>query len=157
MTGLIRNFEIHIAAWAKKIYRLKEDQAFWLSLELGRREKVARQTSADFLPSPTPFVSSRQWRSFSPRRGWSRFCGYYYCSYKNGMRDNWFCEYSILENKFLHYFFLKIYSVCFLKVYFCKAISVQCALMFCSFAGPVSQDFLLQVFFMNHLPSSPWK
>jgi hypothetical protein len=25
----------------KKIYRLKEDQAFSLSLELGRREKVA--------------------------------------------------------------------------------------------------------------------
>ncbi len=38
---------------AKKIYRLKEDQAFWLSLELGGREKVARHPSADFLPSPT--------------------------------------------------------------------------------------------------------
>jgi hypothetical protein len=34
---------------AKKIYRLKEDQAFSLSLELGRREKVARHPSADFL------------------------------------------------------------------------------------------------------------
>jgi hypothetical protein len=34
---------------SKKIYRLKEDQAFSLSLELGRREKVARQSSADFL------------------------------------------------------------------------------------------------------------
>ncbi len=33
----------------KKIYRLKEDQAFSLSLELGRREKVARHPSADFL------------------------------------------------------------------------------------------------------------
>jgi hypothetical protein len=33
----------------KKIYRLKEDQAFSLSLELGRREKVARHSSADFL------------------------------------------------------------------------------------------------------------
>jgi hypothetical protein len=32
----------------KKIYRLKEDQAFLLSLELGRREKVARHPSADF-------------------------------------------------------------------------------------------------------------
>jgi hypothetical protein len=32
-----------------KIYRLKEDQAFSLSLELGRREKVARHPSADFL------------------------------------------------------------------------------------------------------------
>ncbi len=31
----------------------KEDQAFWLSLELGRREKVARHPPADFLPSPT--------------------------------------------------------------------------------------------------------
>jgi hypothetical protein len=39
----------------KKINRLKEDQAFWLSLELGRREKVARHPSADFLPFP-PFV-----------------------------------------------------------------------------------------------------
>jgi hypothetical protein len=34
---------------SKKIYRLKEDQAFSLSLELGRREKVARHPSADFL------------------------------------------------------------------------------------------------------------
>jgi hypothetical protein len=33
----------------KKIYRLKEDQAFSLSLELGRREKVAWHPSADFL------------------------------------------------------------------------------------------------------------
>jgi hypothetical protein len=30
----------------KKIYRLKEDQAFSLSLELGRREKVSRHPSA---------------------------------------------------------------------------------------------------------------
>jgi hypothetical protein len=37
---------------AKKIYRLKEDQAFSLSLELGRRSKVARHPSADFLQSP---------------------------------------------------------------------------------------------------------
>jgi hypothetical protein len=34
---------------SKKIYRLKEDQAFSLSLELGQREKVARHPSADFL------------------------------------------------------------------------------------------------------------
>jgi hypothetical protein len=34
---------------SKKMYRLKEDQAFSLSLELGRREKVARHPSADFL------------------------------------------------------------------------------------------------------------
>jgi hypothetical protein len=34
---------------AKKIYRLKEDQALSLSLELGRREKIARHPSADFL------------------------------------------------------------------------------------------------------------
>ncbi len=33
----------------KKIYRLKEDQAFSLSLELGQREKVVRHPSADFL------------------------------------------------------------------------------------------------------------
>jgi hypothetical protein len=33
---------------SKKIYRLKEGQAFSLSLELGRREKVARHPSADF-------------------------------------------------------------------------------------------------------------
>jgi hypothetical protein len=37
---------------SKKIYRLKEDQAFSLSLELGRREKVVRHPSADFLPQP---------------------------------------------------------------------------------------------------------
>jgi hypothetical protein len=34
---------------AKKIYRLKEDQAFSLALELGRREKFARHPSADIL------------------------------------------------------------------------------------------------------------
>jgi hypothetical protein len=34
---------------SKKIYRLKEDQAFSLSLELGRREKFARHPSADIL------------------------------------------------------------------------------------------------------------
>jgi hypothetical protein len=33
----------------KKIYGLKEDQAFSLLLELGRREKVERHRSADFL------------------------------------------------------------------------------------------------------------
>jgi hypothetical protein len=33
---------------AKKIYKLKEDQAFSLSLELGRREIIARHLSADF-------------------------------------------------------------------------------------------------------------
>jgi hypothetical protein len=33
----------------KKIYRLKEDQAFSLSLELGPREKFARHPSADIL------------------------------------------------------------------------------------------------------------
>jgi hypothetical protein len=35
--------------YPKKIYRLKEDQAFSLSLELGRREKFVRHPSADFL------------------------------------------------------------------------------------------------------------
>ncbi len=40
---------VHIAYKSKKIYVLKEDQAFSLSLELGRREKVARHPSADFL------------------------------------------------------------------------------------------------------------
>jgi hypothetical protein len=35
--------------YPKKICRLKEDQAFSLSLELGRREKVALYPSADFL------------------------------------------------------------------------------------------------------------
>jgi hypothetical protein len=34
---------------SKKIYRLKEDQAFSLSLELGRSEKVAQHPSAEFL------------------------------------------------------------------------------------------------------------
>jgi hypothetical protein len=41
-----------IAPLTKKIYRLKEDQAFSLSLELGQREKAARHPSADFLPLP---------------------------------------------------------------------------------------------------------
>jgi hypothetical protein len=39
-----------VYGWAaKKIYRLKEDQAFSLSLELDRRKKVARHPSVDFL------------------------------------------------------------------------------------------------------------
>jgi hypothetical protein len=38
----------------KKMYRLKENQAFSLSLELGRREKVAWHPSADFLSPPPP-------------------------------------------------------------------------------------------------------
>jgi hypothetical protein len=38
-----------LACRPKKIYRLKEDQAFSLSLELGRRKKVVRHPSADFL------------------------------------------------------------------------------------------------------------
>ncbi len=68
--GLSPNFHIHVSVselyiptmglpvlleeicrliLAKKIYRLKEDQAFSLSLELGRREKFARHPLADFL------------------------------------------------------------------------------------------------------------
>ncbi len=43
----------------KQIYRLKEDQAFSFSLELGRKEKVLRLPSADFLPPP-PFVYDGQ-------------------------------------------------------------------------------------------------
>jgi hypothetical protein len=57
----------------KKIYRLKEDQAFSLSLELGRREKVAWHPSADFL---LPSVEG----------GW-RFCRYCYCGENNFERD----------------------------------------------------------------------
>ncbi len=45
-------------AHAKKINRLKEDPAFSLSLELGRREKVAWHPSADFLPLPPKESSS---------------------------------------------------------------------------------------------------
>jgi hypothetical protein len=49
-TQLTNNFmNPCLAVWTKKIYRLKEDQAFSLSLELDRREKVARHPSADFL------------------------------------------------------------------------------------------------------------
>jgi hypothetical protein len=57
----------------KKIYRLKQDQAFWLSLELGRREKVAWHPSADFL---LPSVGG----------GW-RFCRYCYCGENDLERD----------------------------------------------------------------------
>jgi hypothetical protein len=55
---------------SKKIYRLKEDQAFLLSLELGRREKVAQHPVCRF---PHSF----HWR------GWW-FCRYCYCS-KNAL------------------------------------------------------------------------
>ncbi len=68
----------------KKIYRLKEDQAFSLSLELGRRSKVARHPSADFIQSPLQpvaylFIADNDAPSLL-RRGWSGFCRYYYCS-----------------------------------------------------------------------------
>jgi hypothetical protein len=86
---------------SKKIYRLKEDQAF--SLELGRREKVARHSSADFL-------------------------------LHSGEGGGDFVDTVIAV--------------------VCSYISAfLCALMFC-FKGAVSQDFSLQVFFMNHLPPS---
>jgi hypothetical protein len=56
----VRNFAaVLFYIFPKKIYRLKEDQAFLLSLELGRREKVVRQPSGDFLPLP-PMESSPQ-------------------------------------------------------------------------------------------------
>jgi hypothetical protein len=57
---------------AKKIYRLKEDQAISLSLELGRREKVVRRPSADFLPpSPSPpHPPSPHMFMTDSRRGW---------------------------------------------------------------------------------------
>jgi hypothetical protein len=44
----IRNGVIFLWVLPKKIYRLKEDQAS-LSLELGRRERLTRHPSADFL------------------------------------------------------------------------------------------------------------
>ncbi len=87
--------------WAvetKKIYRVKEDQAFWLSLELGRREKVVRHSSADFLPSPHMFMTDND--APSVLGGGQDFVDtMYYCSEnKKGMRDHWFYEYSILKN-----------------------------------------------------------
>jgi hypothetical protein len=42
-------FESDPITTSKEIYRLKEDQAFSLSLELGRREKVSRHPYAYFL------------------------------------------------------------------------------------------------------------
>jgi hypothetical protein len=55
---MVRNYLPELMKWrcahivqciSKKIYRLKEDQAFSLSLELGQREKVAGHPSAEFL------------------------------------------------------------------------------------------------------------
>jgi hypothetical protein len=46
---LLLAYLLSLACLPKKIYRLKEDQAFSLSLELDRREKVAWHPSADFL------------------------------------------------------------------------------------------------------------
>jgi hypothetical protein len=69
---------IYSKCTSKKIYRLKEDQAFSLSLELGQREKVVRHPSVDFL-------------LHSIGGGWW-FCRYCYCSENalEGMRDIWF-------------------------------------------------------------------
>ncbi len=57
----------------KKIYSLKEDQAFPLPLELGRREKVARHPSADFLLSSVGGGGAQSRQSaklFSGRLNW---------------------------------------------------------------------------------------
>ncbi len=63
----------------KKIYRLKEDQAFSLSLELGLKRKSCAASVCRFPPSLC-------WR------GWwfGRYC---YCGENalERMRDNWFC------------------------------------------------------------------
>ncbi len=73
----------------KKIYRLKEDQAFWLSLELGRREKVARHPSADFLPSHHMFMTDNDAPSVLGGSGQDFVDTMYYCSEnKKGMRDH---------------------------------------------------------------------
>jgi hypothetical protein len=44
------DFSIPDLVFPKKIYRFKEDQAFSLSLELGRREKVVRHPICRFPP-----------------------------------------------------------------------------------------------------------
>jgi hypothetical protein len=73
----------------KKIYRLKEDQAFWLSVELGRREKVAWHPSADFLPSPHMFMTDNDAPSVLGGGGQDFVDTMYYCSEnKKGMRDH---------------------------------------------------------------------
>jgi hypothetical protein len=74
---------------AKKIYRLKEDQAFWLSLELGRKEKVARHPSADFLPYPHMFMTDNDAPSVLGGGGQDFVDTMYYCSEnKKGTRDH---------------------------------------------------------------------
>ncbi len=73
----------------KKIYRLKEDQAFWLSLELGRREKVSRHPPADFLSSPHMFMTDNDAPSVLGGGGQDFVDTMYYCSEnKMGMRDH---------------------------------------------------------------------
>jgi hypothetical protein len=65
--------------YPKKIYRLKEDQAFSLSLELG----LKRKSCAAFVCRFPPSICWRGW-------WFGRYC---YCG-ENGlerMRDNWFC------------------------------------------------------------------
>ncbi len=128
-----------VAPLPKKIYRLKEDQAFSLSLELGRRSKVARRPSADFLQSPLQpvaylFIADND-APLLLRRGWSGFCRYYYC------RENTFKR--IVSRDSLS-------SIC---IQFYEVISVHSYVRWCFALKGGCHD----IFSMNYLPPSPWK
>jgi hypothetical protein len=80
------------------------------------------------------------------------------------MRDNWFCEYStvywtinscisLFKNPFTAFKGIVSRHSILLKLLWSDIKAFLCALMFC-FKGTVSQDFLLHVFFRNHLPSN---
>ncbi len=123
----------------KKIYRLKEDQAFSLSLELGRRSKFARHLSADFLQSPSNLsayliIADNDAPSLL-QRGWSGFCRYYFCS-ENALKR-------IVSRDSLSSIFIQFYEVISVLSYvrWCFALKVECH----------------DIFSMNHLPPSPWK
>ncbi len=70
----------------RKFIDWKKTKLFLLSLELGRRDKVARHPSAMFLPplypQPVPpphlFMTGNNAPSVR-RKGWSGFCRYYSC------------------------------------------------------------------------------
>ncbi len=97
----------------RKFIDWKKTKLFLLSLELGRRDKVARHPSAENL-SPHLFMTDNNAHTVH-RKGWLGFCRYYYCCENalKGMRYNWFYENSILKNLFLYYFFSKIHLLCF--------------------------------------------
>ncbi len=78
--------------------------------------------------------------------------------------DNWFCEYSILKNKFLYISFTLFFkgivsrdSIFTTFIKFCKVTPVHSCGRWCfALKGQCHKIFCYRFFFMNHFPTSLW-